>query len=69
MLAERPAGYDVGLVITHDSGGPRVVEGDRPVLRLKYYVLLTSRKELFPKQTLERLGMVQWTGARQYPAG
>ena len=68
MLKAKPKDYDVGLVITHDVGG--LTDTDRPVLRLKYYILLTSRKELFPKQTLEkRLGMLKSNAARQFPAG
>ena len=67
-LKLRPLDYDVGLVVTHE-GGSRGMDSDRHQLRLKYYVLLTSKKDLFPKHTLEKkLGVFKAASANSFPA-
>ncbi len=62
--------YDVGLVITHDTvpGAGRSNEAERTTLRLKYYVVLTSRKDVFPKHFLEKKLGVKISALTQYPA-
>ena len=68
-LKARPEDYDVGLVIMHDTTGSRATDTDRTMLRLKYYILLTSKKDLFPKHTMEkRLGIFKSSSAKQFPA-
>ncbi len=69
-LKMRPEDYDVGLVITHDAPqGPRLSDIERTTLKLKYYILLTSKKELFPKHTLEKkLGVFKCANIKHYPA-
>lgn len=46
-----------------------VVPEQRHALRLKYYVVLTSKKDLFPKHFLEKKIGVKFTTVAQYSAG
>ena len=69
MLEALPSNYDVGLIITHDtSSGHHNLDADRTTLRLKYYVILTSKKELFPKHILEKKHGVKISAITQYSA-
>ena len=69
-LKIKPEDYEVGLVITHDApSGSRPTEAERTTLRLKYYIILTSKKDLYPKPTLERkLGVFKSATVKTYPA-
>ncbi|ESO95894.1 hypothetical protein LOTGIDRAFT_144386, partial [Lottia gigantea] len=47
--------YDVGLIITQEVvQGRTSPDTDRPILRLKYFVLLTRRQDCFPLKNLEK---------------
>ncbi|XP_060082039.1 KICSTOR complex protein SZT2-like [Ylistrum balloti] len=46
--------YNVGLVITHDSQQVNFQnESERTLLKLHYFVVMTSCRELFPKATID----------------
>jgi hypothetical protein len=58
--------YSVGLVIINDSQLAPIPqsEADRYALRLRFFLILTSRRDLFPKNTLEKkLGQFRMTTA------
>jgi len=48
--------YDVSLVLTHNDTGSatRSQDADQHQLKLKFFVLMTSKNFVFPKQTLEK---------------
>lgn len=49
--------HSIGLVIFHDSQSVNFQsEGERNSLKLHYFILLTSRRELFPKAVTEKGG-------------
>ena len=64
----------VGLVVTHDGaggcgGGLRYTDAERNQLKLRYYVLLTSKKDVFPNPTLEKkLGVFKAANSITFPA-
>ncbi|KAM6963146.1 KICSTOR complex protein SZT2 [Aplochiton taeniatus] len=46
--------FDVSLLVCHDSGPfEEQAEGERHLLRLRYYVVMTSQRELFPRLTAD----------------
>ena len=59
---KNPENYKIGLIILQDtvankegSRGAEVgVEGQKAVLRLQFYLILTSSQLMFPRQTLDR---------------
>ncbi|KAJ8305420.1 hypothetical protein KUTeg_015965 [Tegillarca granosa] len=49
--------HSIGLVIFHDSQSVNFQsEAERNSLKLHYFILLTSRRELFPKDVTEKGG-------------
>ncbi|CAH1774976.1 unnamed protein product [Owenia fusiformis] len=47
--------HNVGLVISHNAPGfIQQTEAERNTLKLQYFIILTSRREHFPKLTLEK---------------
>lgn len=63
--------YDIGLVVTNDSTfNLSQSDSDRFTLRLKYFVVLTSSKQKFPRDDLERkLDQLKSRSIMQFPAG
>ena len=69
MLEVVPSDYNVGLIITNDTvPGQHNLDADRTTLRLKYYVILTSKKDLFPKHFLEKKLGVTISAIARYSA-
>lgn len=53
-LKQKLDDYNVGLVITHDSQQVNFQsEAERTLLKLHYFVVMTSCRELFPKATID----------------
>ncbi len=66
-----PEDYDVTLIIRHEmpggSSGAALV--DTQSLCLRYWVILTNRKEMFPKDKLEqKIGVLKKQTSRMYSA-
>lgn len=54
--------YNVGLVIIQET----LPDAERNSLHLRFFIVLTSRRELFPKMTLEKkLGEFKSSGTKE----
>lgn len=64
----RPQDYEVGMVLTHHAG-PRLSDLERSSLRLNFFIVLTSKMEMFPRDKLEKKLWAFKTGSlRRYTA-
>ena len=65
--------YDVALIITLNPTPPSATTSiitDPMCLHLKYWLIVTNRKDVFPRLVLERkLGMMSSAQARPFTAG
>ena len=52
-LSAKPDDFEVGLVVIHDRIGGQIGSTDQTTLKLRFYVILTSKKDLFPEKNPE----------------
>lgn len=66
--AAKPEDFEVGLVVVHDRVGNASGNSgaEQMTLKLRFYVILTSKKDLFPEKNNEHRKRV--LEAKQYPA-
>ena len=69
-MKANPDDYDVGLVIAHDApSGARGLDLERASLKLRYWVILTNKRDVFPKLKLEKkLGVFKSSSTRTFSA-
>ncbi|XP_074640655.1 KICSTOR complex protein SZT2-like [Tubulanus polymorphus] len=70
-IHQKTEDYDVGLVFTLNTPMfGRLSDLDRSILKLKYFLLLSSKRELFPKLTAEKktITLQVAPGSKRFPA-
>ncbi|XP_013407252.1 KICSTOR complex protein SZT2 isoform X2 [Lingula anatina] len=63
---QKSSDFNIGLVITHDAPVRYSEKDKQDTISLKYYVILTSKRDLYPILMLEKwLGMTRLTSSTQ----